>query len=50
VIDGVVHVEYATTSGSEFIHLKLQKGTVLRGEARPRGSNANLDVRLEKKQ
>jgi hypothetical protein len=48
VIDGVVHVEYMTTSGSETIHLKLQEGTVLRGEARPRGSNVNLDVRLEK--
>jgi hypothetical protein len=48
VIEGVLHVEYMTTGGGEFIRLKLQTGTVLRGEARPRGSGVNLDVRLEK--
>ena len=48
VIDGVVHVEYMMVSGSETIHLTLQNGTILRGEARPRGGNASVDVRLEK--
>jgi len=48
VADGVVHVEYMTTSGSETMQLKLQNGKVLRGVARPRGQGAGLDVRLEK--
>ncbi len=48
VIDGVVHVEYLTPGGGESIHLTLQAGTVLAGQARPRGSGANLAVRLEK--
>src|SRR5262249_29960455 len=46
VIEGVVHVEYRTARGLDFIHLKLQNGTVLRGEARRSG--VDLDVRLEK--
>jgi hypothetical protein len=48
LIEGVVHVEYVTASGRDFIHLKLQSGTVLRGEARSRGPAVDLDVRLEK--
>jgi len=46
VVEGRIQIEYML--GNQSLRLDLQRGTVLIGEARQRGSAVNQNVRLEK--
>jgi hypothetical protein len=46
--EGRVQIEYTTADGGQSMRLQLQRGTVLIGEARQRGTTVNQAVRLEK--